>query len=264
VYGSADAAILAHETPLTTAIRRAVCQEVGHMQHLFSRNYLPTLAQYDPRLKYFEAQDQAFVFSTRAGIPLLRYDIGDTGGIYPFHTLEQRLADCQIDMQDLLARHGLQRYCWKLPFVYLFGRADLTISFYGLLIYPEHIRFGLETPALQGTLTGKFVMAVDFDARQNPFFRLTVELAPGKEQGPDLQEQVQRAVVAGLRTINSEYHELEGMIGARALPHIEIAGYNSSPHFQGGNKQRWVTPPAQHARHVSSGRQGKADDEHIP
>lgn len=245
VYGSADAAILAHETPLTTAIRRAICQQTEHLQHLFSRNYLPTLAQYDPRLKFFEAWEQTFVFSTRAGLPLLRYDIGDTGGLYPFHTMQQRLADCQIDMHDLLARQDLARYSWHLPFVYLFGRRDLTISFYGLLIYPEHVRVGLEQHAFQGVLSGKFVMAVDTDANQNPLLRLLVELAPGRHADPDLRLQVQQAVVEGLRSVNSEYHELERAIKERALPQIELVDAHSSPLFQAGNKQRWVTPQAQ-------------------
>lgn len=252
-YGSADAALLAHETPLTIAIRRAVCQEAGLMTHLFSRAYLPTLAQYDPRLKYFEAQEQAFVFSTRSGIPLLRYDIGDTGGIYTFHEMEQRLAAGQIDMTDLLAQHGLARYAWKLPFVYLFGRRDLTLSFYGLLLSPEQIRIGLEAPALQDALSGAFVMAADLDAKQNPVFRLTVELAPGREQNPVLQAQLQQAVVEGLRSVNSEYRELERMIGARALPQIEMVAYHSSPHFQTGNKQRRVAPPSQQANDSNHG-----------
>lgn len=240
IYGSADAAMLAHETPLTTAIRRAIDHDAQYMQHLFSQNHLPTLAQYDPRRKFFEAQDQTFVFSARAGIPLLRYDIGDTGGIYAFHDMEQRLVECGIDMSGLLSQPALAKYYWKLPFVYLFGRRDFTISLYGLLIYPDHVKFGLEKPAFQGALTGKFVMAVDFDADQNPYFRLIVELAPGKQPGIDLQQRIQRAVVEGLREINSEYHTLESAVGERALPHIELVEYNSPAHFQGGSKQKWV------------------------
>ena len=240
IYGSSDAAILAYETPLSIAIRRAIERETPHVQHLFSQSYLPTLAQYDPRLKFFEAHDQTFVFSTRSGIPLLRYDIGDRGGVYSFYEMRRLLADCAIDMQGLLSRHQLANYYWKLPFVYLSGRRDFTISLYGLLIYPEHVKVGLEKQAFQGVITGKFVMAVDSDADQNPSFRLIVELAPGSQPGSDLRDQIQQAVVEGLREVNSEYHELESMIGERALPHVEMVEYNSSDLFQGGQKQRWV------------------------
>jgi len=241
IYGSADAAILAYETPLTTTIRRAVCNEPRHMQQLFSQSHLPTLAQYDPRLKFFEAQDQSFVFTTRSGIPLIRYDIGDTGSVYAFHDMERRLAELNIDMRRLLPQDAQAKYYWKLPFVYLFGRRDFTISLYGLLIYPEHVKFGLERQAFQETITGKFVMAVDFDADQNPYFRLVVELAPGIQSGVHLRDEIQRAVVEGLREINSEYHQLESVVRERALPHVEMVEYNGSDYFRSGTKQKWVT-----------------------
>ena len=240
IYGSADAAILAHETPLTTAIRRAVCDEPQHMQHLFVKSHLPTLAQYDPRFKFFEALDQSFVFTTRSGIPLIRYNIGDTGSIYAFHDMERRLAELSIDMQHLLPRDMQAKYYWKLPFVYLFGRSDLTISLYGLLIYPEHVKFGLERQAFQQAITGKFVMAVEFDGDQNPYFYLAVELAPGVQPDVRLQDEIQQAVVEGLREINSEYHDMESAVRERVFPHVELIEYNSSAYFRIGTKQKWV------------------------
>ncbi len=240
IYGSADAGILAHETPLTTAIRRAVCDEPQHMQHLFAKSHLPTLAQYDPRIKFFEALDQSFVFTARSGIPLIRYNIGDTGNVYAFHDMERRLAELSIDMQHLLSRDAQAKYYWKLPFIYLFGRSDLTISLYGLLIYPEHVKFGLERQAFQGAITGKFVMAVEFDDDQNPYFYLAVELAPGVQPDVCLRDEIQLAVIEGLRTINSEYYNLESIVRERAFPHVELIEYNVSAYFRTGTKQKWV------------------------
>lgn len=240
IYGSADAAIMAYETPLTTAIRRAVCDEPQHMHYLFSKSHLPTLAQYDPRFKFFEALDQSFVFTTRSGIPLIRYNIGDTGSVYMFHDLERRLAELNIDMQHLLPQDAQAKYYWKLPFVYLFGRSDLTISLYGLLIYPEHVKFGLERQAFQEAITGKFVMAVDFDDDQNPYFHLAVELAPGIQPDARLRDEIQRVVVEGLREINREYHDMESVVRERVWPRVEIVEYNSSANFRIGTKQKWV------------------------
>src|SRR5207253_11110614 len=57
IYGSADAAILAHETPLAIAIRRQIADQAEAMRMVFSDTRLPTLAQYDPHLKYFEAEN---------------------------------------------------------------------------------------------------------------------------------------------------------------------------------------------------------------
>jgi phenylacetate-CoA ligase len=34
--------------------------------------------------------------------------------------------------------------------VYLFGRADFTLSYFGANIYPENVSVGLEQPSLRG------------------------------------------------------------------------------------------------------------------
>ena len=34
--------------------------------------------------------------------------------------------------------------------VYLFGRADFTVSYFGANIYPENVSVGLEQPSLRG------------------------------------------------------------------------------------------------------------------
>jgi phenylacetate-coenzyme A ligase PaaK-like adenylate-forming protein len=36
--------------------------------------------------------------------------------------------------------------------VYLFGRADFTVSYFGANIYPENVSVGLEQPSLRGPL----------------------------------------------------------------------------------------------------------------
>jgi phenylacetate-CoA ligase len=36
------------------------------------------------------------------------------------------------------------RGIYPLPFVYLFGRADFTVSYFGANIYPENVSVGLE------------------------------------------------------------------------------------------------------------------------
>jgi hypothetical protein len=40
-------------------------------------------------------------------------------------------------------------YASPLPFVYLFGRADFTVSYFGANIYPENVSVGLEQAAVR-------------------------------------------------------------------------------------------------------------------
>ena len=69
-----------------------------------------------------------------------------------------------------------------LPFVYVFGRSNFTVSYFGANIYPENVSVGLEQPEIRDWVTGKFVMQVKEDADKNRFLSVVVELAPGGNQ----------------------------------------------------------------------------------
>lgn len=240
IYGSADAAILGNETPLTTTIRQLLKNRQDQICNLFHDTRLPTLAQYDPRLKYMEQIDRKTVFTTRSGIPLIRYDIGDNGGLYSFETMKTKLSEMGYDLEALMRKAGKRNFLWQLPFVYIFGRADLTVSLYGLLIYPEHIKVGLEKKSLNKYITGKFVMAIEYDERQNPYLLLRVELARNIKATEGLKRKVKLAVITGLKKVNSEYNRLFDSIGDRAYPVVELVQNADVNYFKPGAKQKWT------------------------
>lgn len=239
IYGSADAAALAHETPLSIAIRQKICTQPRYMKELFGDMRIPTLAQYDPRFKFFESVNNSLVFTTRAGLPLIRYEIGDNGGIYTFSEMQTKLQGINLDFNKL--NHGFNnKYLWKLPFVYVFGRSDLTVSYYGLLIYPEHIKYGLEKSTLQKYITGKFVMSVDFSQKQDPYLYVRVELAEGVIKSKYLIRLLTVSITNGLKKINTEYNKLYQTYKDRVIPNVELIENANNEYFQRGIKQRWV------------------------
>ena len=239
IYGSADAAILAYETPLTTQIRRYLSDDSDKLERLFADSRTPTLAQYDPRLKYFESlSDGSLIFTTRSGIPLIRYSIGDTGGVYGYEQMDKSLASFNVSLSTLMKDH--EKFLWHLPFVYVFGRHDLTVSLYGLLVYPEHIKFGLERSGLTDKISGKFVMSIEYSSKQNQYMLIRVELLRDVKPSIHLEEKIQEAVVKGLNEVNSEYLKLAASIGEKAVPRIELIENGNSEYFKRGTKQRWV------------------------
>ncbi|MFT3768103.1 MAG: phenylacetate--CoA ligase family protein [Minicystis sp.] len=118
LYGTADAGVLGVETPLSIAIRRFLADRPDEARAVFGQDRLPTLVQYDPFARYFEVEEGKLIFTGDNGIPLVRYDILDTGGVIPHEAMMKRMAGLGFDAAAALPRGGAR----VLPFVFVFGR----------------------------------------------------------------------------------------------------------------------------------------------
>jgi len=240
-YGTADAAILGFETPLSIFIRQQATDNEKLRKELFKDSCRwPTLAQYDPRLKFFEEIEHRLVFTSSSGIPLIRYDIGDDGSIISFTDIIKILLKYKIDYKKDFKELDIQNLIWKLPFVYLFGRKDLTATIYGLNVYPENIKAALESKEIQNYVTGKFTMCTEETSKHNQCLLITIELAENVEPTENLKKLTKKIVVAKLNELNSEYHKLYNSIGVKAVPKIKLAKYEDPEYFKIKIKQRWV------------------------
>ncbi len=139
LYGTADAGVLGNETPLSICIRLLFAQNPDATREFFGESRLATLVQYDPMSRYFEVENGTLLFSGDNGIPLLRYHIADTGGIITYDEMLQYLTSKNFDpIAELAAANN--RGVYPLPFVYVFGRSNFILSYYGANIYPEYIQ----------------------------------------------------------------------------------------------------------------------------
>ena len=146
LYGTADGGVLGNETPFSIAIRRWLANHPDAAKRLFGESRLPTLVQYDPASRFFETHEGTLVVSGDNAVPLVRYHIADKGGIVSFDEMWDLLKQQGVaTVMDLGLDDGFQPR--SLPFVYVFGRADFTVSYYGANIYPENVTVGLEQPA---------------------------------------------------------------------------------------------------------------------
>lgn len=239
VYGSADATILGHETPLSIAIRRAISENDNRAigSSLFGSNTLPSLVQYYPDMRYFEEVDGSLVFTSRSGIPLCRYEIGDQGKVFGFEKINTMLKENFID-PDYGSIKQLEH--WKgLPLVSINGRKNQTISLYGLLIYPENIKSALIQPELRNKLTGKFRMRVENDEALKQVFTIDLELKDGVAKDSIGIESIKHSIMSKLEMVNSEYRKLRNSVGERAHPELNFFEYDHPDINNGKNKHRW-------------------------
>jgi phenylacetate-CoA ligase len=92
-----------------------------------------------------------------------------------------------------------------LPFVYVFGRSQFAISYFGANLYPENIAVGLEQPTIQNWVTGKFVMQIVEDEDSDRFLSVVVELALGVAPDRDKAQSISQSILEQLRRLNSEF-----------------------------------------------------------
>ncbi|MGH3912087.1 MAG: phenylacetate--CoA ligase family protein [Pseudonocardiaceae bacterium] len=234
LYGTADAGVLATETPLSVCIRRFLAAHPAVARELFGESRLPTLCQYDPRSRLFEVHDGTLVFTGDNGIPLIRYHIADTGGLTSFDAMLAFLADHGFDP---IAELGPGRTIRPLPFVHVFGRAQFTVSYFGANIYPENIAVGLEQPPVAAWVTGKFVMESKEDADRDRYLAIAVELAPGVAGTEEMRRDIAQSIAGSLRRSNSEF--VHYIPPEHQLPQVSLHPAGDPDHFPLGVKHRY-------------------------
>lgn len=237
LYGTADAGVLGNETPLSVAIRRFLNERPDAAKALFGEERLPTLCQYDPTSRYFEVvEGGTLAFSGDNGAPLIRYHIADQGGIYSFEAMRARLADYKFDPEIAVAQAGLGR-ARRLPFVYVFGRANFTLSFFGANIFPETISPALEKPTLSRWTTGKFVMEAKEGLTGRPHFTVAIELADKEAPDPTRIDLAEREILDTLLMHNSEYANYVSKDDQR--PVVTLWSKGHPDYFPAGVKHRY-------------------------
>ncbi len=237
LYGTADAGVLGNETPLSIGIRRWLSQQPDIARELFGKSRLPTLIQYDPLTRYFEVEAGTLLFSGDNGIPLIRYHIADEGGIINYDEMLAFLASKGFDpllLPELKDRQGIR----DLPFVYVFGRSQFAISYFGANIYPENVTVGLERSPICEWVTGKFVMQIRETTDRNVELSIVVELAPGEVGTPERERSIAAAILYHLRRLNSEFANYVPELNQ--TPQIELRSTGDAEYFPVGVKHRYT------------------------
>ncbi len=233
LYGTADAGVLGCESPITIAIRRFLAERQDLVVRLFGKERLPTLVQYDPRVRYFEVHEGTLVVTADGGTPLIRYHIADDGGLYGFDELLGLCAEAGFDARAAVGDAPVR----PLPFAYVFGRSRFAVSIYGANVFPETMAAALEHTSVAAQVTGKFVMQVVTETDENKQLHVAVELAAGHEPSAELAARVTLAITRELEQHNSEYW---GYVpAARRVPKVTLYRRQHPEWFPPGVKHRY-------------------------
>lgn len=241
-YGTVDLGTMAHETPVSILIRRLAQTNPRINEALFGHPHRqPTLAQYIPELFFFEEVNAGLLCTGHSGLPLVRYDLLDSGGVKTLREVTKIFSDFGIDLLHELDRKKLGDTLYNLPFVYVFERSDFTVKFFGANIYPQEIRRALEHKTLVSSVTGKCTMSADWNTQMDQTLTINVELQPQIPIDTTLLKEIETRVIEELSAHNSEYaNNMKNMGRGRLTPIIACHSYQSAPFFAVSGKHKWV------------------------
>lgn len=241
VYGTADIGTMAYETPTAILMRQLALKNKKAFNTIFSEiERTPTLAQYNPFFITFEAPGGDILLTGDNTIPLVRYAIGDRGGVLRYPDIVDALASEGINFKKEARRAGILKAVTELPFVYVYERSDLSTKLYGAIIFPEPIKEALQTRRLSPLVTGKFTMATRFDWDQNQFLEVNIEMKPGVRASARLKQLSTKAIVDRLIARSGEYHNNYNAVPHKVTPRVKLWPYGYKKYFVSGGKQKWV------------------------
>jgi phenylacetate-CoA ligase len=230
-YGATDIEIgIAGETPTSLAIRRAARRDERVREALFGTDSrLPMLFQYNPLMHHIVVNDRGELSftTTRLSIlsPRIMYNIHDEGGVGSYRDIRARLSRAGISLAELEATTGVRPV--PLPFLWVYGRKDSTVSVMGANIYPEDVEQCLYNEPDLARVTNSFCLGLreDADGLARPLlsFEVTVEISP------ELQERFQTRIVTRLVSLNADFREAMKESEKAARPIVALFPLHAGP-----------------------------------
>lgn len=240
IYGSADLGTMAQESPLCILIRRLALTNKSLYTKLFGQAArLPTLAQYIPDFINFQVKNNSIYCTGDNVLPLVRYEIGDNGGVLTYKNIQDIFESEGIDLQHEIKKVGIEDTITELPFVYIYERSDFAASFYGAIIYPEFIKKGLLAKELTDSVTGKFTMFTKNDTKEDQYLEINIELKAHQKITKSIRVKILNEIHQSLLSQSTEYTKLSQYLGDRIYPKLVFWPHEDQLYFKTGGKQKW-------------------------
>ncbi len=230
-YGATDLEIgIAGETPICVAIRRLAHERDDVKRALFGPDSrLPMLFQYNPLMHHIEVNENGeVVFTISRGSllsPRIRYNVHDVGGIRTNDEMAEQLASLGVDIEQLRRESGDGSV--RLPFLWIYGRRDHTISVMGANIYPEDIEHCLYQDAGLAAITNSFCLSLAEGADGSVRPRFLFEVS--REPDPKLTRRFAESIVPRLVELNADFREAWREYPETLVPDIQLYALGKGP-----------------------------------
>jgi phenylacetate-CoA ligase len=243
-YGASDLEIgIGGENPLTVMIRKLCFQDQALRKTLFGDDHrLPMLFQYNPLDHFVEIIDREIVVTISKPwtlSPRIRYNIRDEGGMITFDDMKERLLLHNVDLLELEKKCNYPR--WYLPFLFIYGRKDSTVSVMGANIYPEDVETIVYSDALLAKEVNSFSLSLIEDAGGNPRACFEFELLDNARKD-EIEGRLRELLGPELTKLSADYKKAQDEYPQAVEPVIKLYGMHEGPFKddQGRIKKRYI------------------------
>lgn len=185
--------------------------------------------QYNPLMHHVEVNEHDEVIFTisRSSLlsPRVRYNVHDVGGVMTSDEMAQRLATVGIDIRDLRRATGDGNVL--LPFLWIYGRRDHTISVMGANIYPEDIEQCLYQDTSLAELTNSFCLSVAESPNGDVRPRFLFEVS--REPDAALARRFAESILPSLVALNADFREAWHEYPDTLVPDIQLHRLGEGP-----------------------------------
>jgi phenylacetate-CoA ligase len=245
-YGATDLEIgIAGETPIAVAVRRAARTNEGFRRAVFGADSrLPMVFQYNPLQHHITTtEDDELVFTiSRLELlsPRIMYNVHDEGGVATF---SEMMAKAEASGLRLREQPQLAGRLPQLPFVWVYGRSDSTVSVMGANVYPEDIEESLYAEPDLARLTRSYCLGM----HENPDggWRVLLSFEIEGDITDQLRTTFAERITARLEALNKDFREAMKEHPEGAIPLVELHPLSTGPFAadSGKIKQRRTTGP---------------------
>lgn len=227
-FGASDLEInIGAETEFTIALRRACAEDSELCLALFGRPTPPMIFQYNPADYYIETNEHdelLFTIARTANIaPKVRYNLRDTGGVM---TIKQILA--KLDAQGI-DPNTIATIRSHAPLLYVYGRSDMTVAFYGCNISPADIDEVLgREPGWLDAFNSYRLRIEERGEALRPTLVITLEQSESAAPLEEDDATLAHRFLSRLKTLNPDFYEASRLFEPDQLV-IERCAYATGP-----------------------------------
>lgn len=228
-FGASDLELnISTENDFTISIRKLLRSNASLRQKVLKyTGALPMVFQFNPTDFLIESSETGELIITICRpdylAPKIRYNIHDRGHVMQLNELELLLREMNIDLT------GISKPLTDLPILFHYGRADMTVSFFGSNISPTDIQEALyNLPALV-TAINSFCLNVVEDKDENLQLVVSFEMQKDKNQSEINLKVTQTDFYEQLAKTNQDFREAKRMAANDDLTIIRLYEFGQGP-----------------------------------